>query len=137
MTLSIRIKPSVFPDNASLTTMDQSYQDAVAQYISQETGFEVGYAGGEYANKSKGSTISYSYFGSSQEPVHNLDFFSGGVLSFVTEIYGMGEAGEGQADGGGDEVGVLPMILPGDGVGSRDPPGRGVPRFTVAGCPFP
>jgi Zinc carboxypeptidase len=76
----------LYPDDLALNTMDQRYQDAVAQYISQETGNAYG---GQYS-LSKGSTISYSYFGSSQDPAYGLDFFPGGVLSFVTEIYGMG-----------------------------------------------
>lgn len=77
----------VYPDAEDKSTMDLSYQDAVAQYISQETGYEVFY-GGQY--DVKGDTTGYSYIGSSQDPDLDLDFFEGGLLSFTTEIYGMG-----------------------------------------------
>ncbi len=77
----------LFPDPEDNSTMDEAYQDAVAQYISQETGYEVIY-GGQYAVK--GDTTSYTYIGASQNPDHGLDFFPGGILSFTTEVYGMG-----------------------------------------------
>jgi hypothetical protein len=67
--------------------MDLSYHDSVAQYICRETGYEVVY-GGDYAVK--GDTTGYAYVGSSQDPALGLDFFAGGLLSFTTEIYGMG-----------------------------------------------
>ncbi|MEH0020680.1 MAG: M14 family zinc carboxypeptidase [Desulfobacter sp.] len=85
----------IFPDPDDNATMDEAYQDAVGQYISQETGYEVVY-GGQYAVK--GDTTSYTYMGSSQNPDHGLDFFPGGVLSFTTEVYGMGsESGSAEA----------------------------------------
>lgn len=68
-------------------SMDKQYQDDVAQYISRETGYEVFY-GGQYAVK--GDTTGYSYIGSSQDPELGLEFFPGGILSFTTEVYGMG-----------------------------------------------
>ncbi|MCP4746359.1 MAG: hypothetical protein GY874_09505 [Desulfobacteraceae bacterium] len=77
----------LFEDDPGNTTMDQAYTDAVAQYISQETGYEVKY-GGPYSVK--GDTTGYSYTGSSQNPGFGLDFWPGGLLSFTTEIYGMG-----------------------------------------------
>jgi hypothetical protein len=75
----------LYPDDPANTTMDESYQDSVAQYISQQTGYEVLY-GGQYAVK--GDTTGYSYIGSAQDL--GLPFFPGGILSFITEIYGMG-----------------------------------------------
>lgn len=85
----------IYPDDAALNTMDQRYQDSVAQYIAAETGYEVDYI---QPIDSKGSTISYSYFGASQDPGLGLEFFPGGVLSFVTEIYGTGNpAGSAEA----------------------------------------
>jgi hypothetical protein len=73
------------PDEPDKTSMDESYHDSVAQYISQQTGYEVLY-GGQYAVK--GDTTAYSYIGSGQDlPV---TFWPGGILSFITEIYGMG-----------------------------------------------
>ncbi|MCP3939923.1 MAG: hypothetical protein GY710_00370 [Desulfobacteraceae bacterium] len=77
----------IHPDASDKSTMDLSYYDSVAQYISQETGYEVAY-GGPYAVK--GDTTGYSYVGSNQDPAHGLDFYAGGLLSFTTEIYGMG-----------------------------------------------
>lgn len=85
----------VYPDDKDKATMDLSYQDAVAQYIAQQTGYEVFY-GGQY--DVKGDTTGYSYIGSSQDPDLGLDFFGGGLLSFTTEIYGMGsESGSAEA----------------------------------------
>ncbi len=75
----------LYPDDAAKTTMDESYQDSVAQYIAQQTGYEVLY-GGQYVVK--GDTTGYAYIGSSQDV--DLPFWPGGVLSFITEIYGMG-----------------------------------------------
>jgi hypothetical protein len=77
----------IYPDAEDKSVMDVSYHDSVAQYISQETGYEVVYGGG-YAVK--GDTTGYAYVGSSQDPALALDFFAGGYLSFTTEIYGMG-----------------------------------------------
>jgi hypothetical protein len=75
----------LYPDDAAKTTMDESYHDSVAQYISQQTGYEVLY-GGQYGVK--GDTTGYSYIGSGQDL--GLSFWAGGILSFTTEIYGMG-----------------------------------------------
>jgi hypothetical protein len=75
----------IYPDDPAKTTMDESYQDSVAQYISQQTGYEVLY-GGQYSVN--GDTTGYSYIGSGQDL--GLDFWPGGILSFTTEIYGMG-----------------------------------------------
>ena len=75
----------LYPDDPAKNTMDESYQDSVAQYISQQTGYDVLY-GGQYAVK--GDTTAYSYIGSGQDL--GLAFFPGGILSFITEIYGMG-----------------------------------------------
>lgn len=75
----------LYPDDPTKTTMDESYQDSVAQYISQQTGYEVLY-GGQYAVN--GDTAGYSYIGSGQDL--GLPFWPGGILSFTTEIYGMG-----------------------------------------------
>lgn len=77
----------ILPDADDKSSMDLSYHDSVAQYISQETGYEVVYGGGYDV---KGDTTSYAYAGSSQDPELGLDFFAGGLLSFTTEIYGMG-----------------------------------------------
>lgn len=77
----------IYPDAADKSSMDMSYHDSVAQYISEETGYEVVYGGG-YAVK--GDTTGYAYIGSSQDLALELDFFAGGLLSFTTEIYGMG-----------------------------------------------
>lgn len=83
------------PDTGDKSSMDMSYHDSVAQYISRETGYEVVYGGG-YAVK--GDTTSYAYVGSSQDPDMGLDFYPGGLLSFTTEIYGMGsDSGSGEA----------------------------------------
>jgi hypothetical protein len=57
----------------------------VAQYISQQTGYEVLY-GGQYSVN--GDTTGYTYIGSGQDL--ELSFWPGGLLSFTTEIYGMG-----------------------------------------------
>jgi Zinc carboxypeptidase len=73
----------IYPDDS--TTMDMSYQDSVAQYISQQTGYEVLY-GGQYSVD--GDTTGYTYIGSGQDL--GLEFWPGGILSFTTEIYGMG-----------------------------------------------
>jgi len=75
----------LYPDDPAKTTMDESYQDSVAQYISQQTGYEVLY-GGQYSVN--GDTTGYSYIGSGQDL--ELPFWPGGILSFTTEIYGMG-----------------------------------------------
>jgi hypothetical protein len=75
----------LYPDDPAKTTMDESYQDSVAQYISHQTGYEVLY-GGQYSVN--GDTTGYSYIGSGQDL--GLDFWPGGLLSFTTEIYGMG-----------------------------------------------
>ena len=75
----------LYPDDPAKTTLDESYQDSVAQYISQQTGYEVLY-GGQYSVN--GDTTGYSYIGSSQDL--GLPFWPGGLLSFTTEIYGMG-----------------------------------------------
>jgi len=75
----------LYPDDAAKTTMDESYQDSVARYISQQTGYEVLY-GGQYSVN--GDTTGYSYIGSGQDL--ELPFWPGGILSFTTEIYGMG-----------------------------------------------
>ena len=75
----------LYEDDQAKTHMDESYQDSVAQYISRQTGYEVLY-GGQYAVK--GDTTGYSYIGSGQDS--GLPFWPGGVLSFITEIYGMG-----------------------------------------------
>jgi hypothetical protein len=77
----------LYPDDPAKTTMDESYQDSVAQYISRQTGYEVLY-GGQYSVN--GDTTGYSYIGSSQNPDLELSFWPGGLLSFTTEIYGMG-----------------------------------------------
>jgi hypothetical protein len=75
----------LYPDDPAKSTMDESYQDSVAQYISQQTGYEVLY-GGQYSVN--GDTTGYSYIGSGQDL--GLPFWPGGLLSFTTEIYGMG-----------------------------------------------
>lgn len=75
----------LYPDDPAKTTMDESYHDSMAQYISRQTGYEVLY-GGQYAVK--GSTIGYSYIGSGQHL--GGAFWPGGILSMLTEIYGMG-----------------------------------------------
>ena len=75
----------LYPDDPAKTTMDESYHDSVAQYISQQTGYEVLY-GGQYAVK--GDTTAYSYIGSGQDL--GIAFWPGDILSFITEIYGMG-----------------------------------------------
>lgn len=75
----------LFPDDPAKTTMDESYQDSVAQYISKQTGYEVLY-GGQYSVN--GDTTGYTYIGSGQDL--DLNFWPGGLLSFTTEIYGMG-----------------------------------------------
>lgn len=77
----------LYPDDEANSTMDQAYTDAVAQYISQETGYEVIF-GGPYPVK--GDVTGYSYLGSHQAPELGLDFYPGGLLSYTTEIYGMG-----------------------------------------------
>jgi hypothetical protein len=77
----------LYPDDRENTTMDESYHDSVAQYISGQTGYEVIF-GGPYAVK--GDTTGYSYMGSSQDLELGLTFFPGGILSITTEIYGMG-----------------------------------------------
>ncbi len=77
----------LFPDDGKKTTMDESYHDSIAQYISELTDYAVIY-GGPY--DVKGDTTGYSYVGSSQDPALNLAFFPGGILSITTEIYGMG-----------------------------------------------
>jgi len=75
----------LYPDDPAKMTMDERYQDSVAQYISQQTGYEVLY-GGQYSVN--GDTTGYSYIGSGQGL--GISFWPGGILSFTTEIYGMG-----------------------------------------------
>lgn len=75
----------LYPDDAAKTTMDESYHDSVAQYISQQTGYEVFY-GGQYPVK--GDTTGYSYIGSGHDL--GIPFWAGGILSITTELYGMG-----------------------------------------------
>ncbi len=85
----------LYEDDPDGNTMDQAYHDAVAQYISQQTGYEVIY-GGQYAVN--GDTTGYSYGGSIQDLSLELEFYAGGILSYTTEVYGMGsESGSEEA----------------------------------------